>query len=217
MLDVTAPAGKVSLAFVFDTTGSMSNDLEIVKNGAQRVLNSATKRPNQPLHNFLLVPFNDPHVGPITRTTNAQNFKNQINKLRLESGGGDCPELSMSAIREALLLSLDNSFIYVFTDADAKDIHYKDEILDIIQRKKSQVTFIMTGDCGNRSDENYQVYESIAAVSSGFVYHFNKNNMDVMINHLQDSIRNDKVVLLTTHYSEGGQKTWNIPFDSTLG
>ena len=41
--------------------------------------------------------------------------------------------MSVYAIREALLLSLDNSYIYVFTDARAKDFEYTGEVLEIIQ------------------------------------------------------------------------------------
>ena len=47
MLNLKAPAGMASLAFVFDTTGSMWDDLEKVKKGAQRILMSAIKRRDQ--------------------------------------------------------------------------------------------------------------------------------------------------------------------------
>ena len=54
MLNVKAPPGMASLAFVFDTTGSMWDDLEKVKRGAQRILMSAIKRKVQPLFNYIL-------------------------------------------------------------------------------------------------------------------------------------------------------------------
>ena len=54
------PAGEASLAFVFDTTGSMSDDLVQAKKGATMILNTTLSLQNQPLYNYILVPFNDP-------------------------------------------------------------------------------------------------------------------------------------------------------------
>ena len=54
------PAGGVSLVFVFDTTSSMSDDLQQAKLGATQILNTTRALPNQPLYNYILVPFNDP-------------------------------------------------------------------------------------------------------------------------------------------------------------
>ena len=124
--------------------------------------------------------------------------------------------MSVYAIREALLLSLDNSYIYVFTDARAKDFEYTSEVLEIIQRKKSQVIFVLTGDCGDRSADGYQAFEKIAAVSSGQVYRFNKENVNDMVEYLEEAIRAHKVHLLTTKHETGGTRSWQIPFDSEL-
>lgn len=51
--------GKSSLAFIFDTTGSMYNDLRQLREGAEMILNTALQESGV-IADFVFVPFHDP-------------------------------------------------------------------------------------------------------------------------------------------------------------
>ncbi|KDR12788.1 hypothetical protein L798_13365, partial [Zootermopsis nevadensis] len=187
-----------TLAFVFDSTGSMWDDLVQVKMGAERIMAAMLERPDKPIYNYVLVPFHDPKIGPVTVTTDHNEFRESLQNITVH-GGGDCPEMAVGAVKEALTVSLPNSFIYVFTDARAKDYNLLTDVLALVQRKHSQVVFVMTGDCGDNKHVGYQVFEKIASTSSGQVYHINKTDVDEVLKFVRMSLQSRKVNLLSVN------------------
>ena len=131
-------------------------------------------------------------MGPVTITNDASTVIDAVNKLKA-NGGGDCPELAMMGLYKALLRSLPESTIYLFTDADPKDEQRRKEVMSLALENKIKITFVLTGKCKrrkkrhiqqsfifrrlNRSKRNGQgqtLYQAIAAQTGGQVLETSK-------------------------------------------
>lgn len=90
--ELAAFFGTTSIAVVMDTTGSMSDDLDSVRNAVvNNIIDNEFVQSQNPL--YILVEFNDPFVSPAYSYTDASSFLSGLNSLTVY-GGGDCPGVS---------------------------------------------------------------------------------------------------------------------------
>ncbi|XP_042311641.1 von Willebrand factor A domain-containing protein 7-like isoform X2 [Sceloporus undulatus] len=213
-----------SLTFAIDTTGSMSDDIQQVKNTCIEILREYSGSPDAPF-NYILVPFNDPDVGPVLKTQNVDEFESYISKLRA-IGGGDCPEMSLTGLKLALQESLPRSKIFTFTDAGAKDKWLKDEIKVLIDSSGSELNYALTGYCSSRrrrsmAEEEREafgktyanLYEELAAYSGGYYVMTTKSELSQILGIMELSLNAAPVKV--AHIQLNGAQ-FSFPVDETL-
>ncbi|KAJ3591449.1 hypothetical protein NHX12_009394 [Muraenolepis orangiensis] len=206
MVGITKGSIK-ALCFVIDTTESMSDEINAVKNVTASLVDSKVGTPDEPSL-YILVPFNDPEFGPLMRTTDPNVFKTWLNSTTV-SGGGDFPEMSLSGLQLALAGAPPGSEIFLFTDAAAKDIHLEGAVIALIERTKTVVNFILTGSSkfsirsattGNNRNFSFSVDESLRNLNiyiTGNILNFtltSPSGVSQNINSSNDSLATMKIM-----------------------
>ena len=103
-------------------------------------------------------------------------FVEAIEALRA-SGGDDCPELAFSGILEAVNAGAqENSPLFVFTDATAKDEDKLEMVKLAVSGKGTSVYFFTTGLC---AQDSYEPYENLASESCGQVFEIPKRSEEL--------------------------------------
>ncbi|XP_011855953.1 PREDICTED: von Willebrand factor A domain-containing protein 7 [Mandrillus leucophaeus] len=173
LLDIT-PAS--SLSFVLDTTGSMGEEINAAKIQARHIVEQRRGSPMEPIH-YVLVPFHDPGFGPVFTTSDPDSFWQQLNEIHA-LGGGDEPEMCLSALQLALLHTPPLSDIFVFTDASPKDAFLTNQVESLTQERRCRVTFLVTEDTSRvqgrarreiLSPLRFEPYKAVALASGGEV------------------------------------------------
>lgn len=200
---------KISLAFVFDRTGSMYDDLVQVRAGAARILNTTIANGENAVQDYILVPFRDPDVGPAFKTNDSSRFLKALNEIYVR-GGKDCPEMSVTAIKQALELSLHGSVVYVFTDAEAKDYRVLPDVIKLIKEKGIRVNFVLTGNCGLEPHQKHNTYATIATVSSGQIVNLNKSEVNKIWKFVEISINSKRKSIFSGDKLTRGEYTYVV-------
>lgn len=163
---------------------------------------------------YLSFPFTD--VGPAFQTKDPEKFLKFLNDITVH-GGHDCPEMSVTAIKKALELSLPGSVIYVFTDAEAKDHQMLGEVVQLITRKKIRVNFILTGNCGlEKNFKRRNTYERIAILSSGQIVNINKSDIAKIWDYVKLSINPNRKNIFSVDKLSSGERTYFIQIDQYI-
>ncbi|XP_063348924.1 von Willebrand factor A domain-containing protein 7 [Pelmatolapia mariae] len=201
-----------ALVFVMDTTGSMFEEIHAARLRAQSIIQSRANSPGQ-LGTFVLVPFHDPGVGPVYETDDPGQFMQHMEDL-MALGGGDEPEMCLSAIQLALTHSPPLSEIFVFTDASPKDAHLFDVVKALSLEKQSKVTFLLTEDPNYTkerrgrlmrrkrrsreplSPDRFNLYSSLSSLSGGLTIFTTNSDIHRVSTIVEDNTAADKVTLL---------------------
>ena len=91
-------------------------------------------------------------------------------------------------------------------------------MLKLIQQKKSQVLFVITGDCGNQTSSfgDLTPYELISTASSGQVFHLKKKDVNQVLTFVEESVKSNRVNLISVDNVEAANNTHIIPVDNAL-
>ncbi|XP_018554392.1 von Willebrand factor A domain-containing protein 7 [Lates calcarifer] len=221
-----------ALVFVMDTTGSMFEEITAARLRAHSIIQSRANSPGQP-GTFLLVPFHDPDVGPVYETDDPNQFMQHMENL-MALGGGDEPEMCLSAIQLALTHSPPLSEIFVFTDASPKDAHLFDAVKALALEKQSKLTFLLTEDPnyttevrgrGKRrrrrsreplSPDRFSLYSSLSSLSGGLTIFTTNSDIHKVSTIVEDNTAADKVTLLHVEVAQELMSSHSFRVDSSV-
>ena len=207
-----------------DTTGSMGGIIAQVRAQAIQIVDSRIDTDQEPLK-YVLAPFNDPSVGPLTVTEDADTFKAAISAL-FADGGDDCPELSMTGALQALGAVDKGADLFTFTDADAKDAGLAGNVSSLAQSKDAKIYPLLFGSCGGfgfaaaiaADPLPFDPAYARIANDTGGQYFFLDFFEAGEITRVADAVvrANAVDILSVADALEGTPKSYTVPVDSTL-
>ena len=151
-----------SLTFVIDTTGSMGDVIAAVQDAAVQIVNDVRGLDTGSPSVYVLAPFNDPDVPDATTYTDPDEFISAILALGA-GGGGDCPELAMAGLANAVQATPPGGKIFLWTDAAAKDAADAGTVASDAKDKSLSITvFQFTSDCSTTEG-----FDTVTSVTGG--------------------------------------------------
>jgi hypothetical protein len=216
-----------TLSIVMDTTGSMSDIIASVQAQAIQIVNSRLNTDQEPVE-YILSPFNDPFTGPVTTTDDPNQFIAAISSL-FASGGGDCPELSMSGMLNAEGASDEGGDLFMFTDADSKDSDLSGNVSGLAETKDIKLYPCVFGSCsffaaarssGTLAPASLSsvdpTYNKVASDSGGQLFALQRNEAGTITQLANSVVQSNAVDILSVADSLTGLPiSYTVPVDST--
>lgn len=203
--------GGPTLAMAIDTSGSMEGVIAQVQEQAIDIVDSRLNTEEEPSQ-YVLAPFNDPDVGPVTVTDDPDEFRAAISVLSANEGG-DCPELAMTGMLQALN-NMDEAGgeLLMFTDASAKDGGLAGTVASLALSKNIKISPIVFGSCSPIDPG----FIKLANDTGGQLFVLSPSEAGSITRLADFLIRSRAVDLLAINDTLTDVKTYPIPVDSTM-
>ncbi|CAM4577668.1 unnamed protein product [Leuciscus chuanchicus] len=213
-----------ALVFVIDTTGSMFEEITAARRRTFSIIQAREKSQRTTLPGtFILVPFHDPDFGPVRETDDPHQFMQYMEDL-MALGGGDEPEMCLSALQLALTHSPPLSEIFVFTDASPKDRHLQRAVQALILEKQTKVNFLLTEDPSFKGRERgkrkrkretlspgrFSLYSSLSSISGGITIFTTNKDIHQVSAIVEDTTTSSKVTLLHAESESDSSNTFRV-------
>ncbi|XP_064083933.1 LOW QUALITY PROTEIN: uncharacterized protein LOC135199706 [Macrobrachium nipponense] len=214
-----------ALSIMIDTTGSMTQEIKAVKAESKLIVERT-----HPAF-YVLTPYKDPDLGPVTATSEADIFLADLNKL--DAYGGCCctEENFWAALELALANTPDYSSVFCFTDAGGNDKQLMEGSIALATAKHCQVTVIYSFDQTKKvsqepskdiscPEDKYILsgvdeYKRLAAETGGLFIEIDKFDIDEIIGILEDVVEESTVAIRMRDEVTGSQKI-NFPVDDSV-
>ena len=156
-------------------------------------------------------------IEPALVATDPQKILQKLSSIHLDSSKNfDCPELAIGGLEEGIKHALPNSIAFVISDATAKDVNKYKSVLKTMQNKQITANFLLTGDCGERAGEGYDVYTKLARYSNGQVFDMKSEGVKEVILAIQTQLDDDFTTLKYLIKDAAGTSTEEFSVDSTI-
>ncbi|KAL8706492.1 MAG: hypothetical protein Q9201_000477 [Fulgogasparrea decipioides] len=193
-----------SIGFAIDTTGSMSDVIADTRAQAISIVNARLTSKLDPIGRdepslYVVVPFNDPIFGGAPPMIDPELFKAQLGALSA-SGGGDCPEYSLSGVKEALDLMDVGGNLFLITDAAVSDHDPVSADAVVAKAKQKGIAiwaFIYDGPCSSEPR-----YAYIAQATGGQQWSLPKSDASSITSLVDKVARADYVTLLKLRWQK---------------
>ncbi|CAC5388513.1 unnamed protein product [Mytilus coruscus] len=218
----------MTLAMAIDYTGSMTDDIDDVKTKVTELLTNTVGSSNEPA-DYVLSLFHDPESWNLAyKYVDGYEMINKVQTIESISGiNPDCPEFAAAGMLGAIELMRDDSPLYVFTDADAKDDDRMQEVIDAAKAKNISITSLLTGQCARRkrsalgrherSTSSLSFFQQIAEATGGSVYETDKENIgNVLDTVIGETFPSSEIIIDSFDWSSAETDDQNITIDSTI-